>query len=116
VGTWGPEPWDNDMAADWFGDLFDSMPIVDKVMEGLKEKVVDIQVAALWTCVQLCRVYIWDIDRLTETLQLAVETADSILAGRGGYLEDWGEDEPLHRSRLQAMRDELASRLINLQP
>ena len=112
MGTWGTEPWDNDIAADWFHILFRSIP--DTVIEGLRDSSSDIQVAALWTCIQLCRVYVWDIDRLTETLQLAVETADRILAGHNGYLKKWEEDEPLQRHRLQAMRDELASRLINL--
>ena len=86
MGTWGTEPWDNDIAADWFHILFRSIP--DTVIEGLRDSSSDIQ--------------------------LAVETADRILAGHNGYLKKWEEDEPLQRHRLQAMRDELASRLINL--
>jgi hypothetical protein len=31
MGAWGVAPWDSDSAADWFGDLFDEIPLAAKV-------------------------------------------------------------------------------------
>ncbi len=113
MGTWGPEPWDNDDAADWFGDLFEALPLVDKVLDGLSDESSTIQVAAIWMCVVLCRVYVWDIDRMDETLGAAINAADQILAGQDdeGLLELWDND-PSQRARIQGYRDELASRVV----
>jgi Domain of unknown function (DUF4259) len=112
MGAWGPEPWDNDDAADWFGDLFETVPIVDKVLEGLSDESGSVNVAAIWMCVVLCRVYVWDIDRMDETLEAAINAADRILAGEDEerLLELW-DNEPSQIARIQGYRDELASRV-----
>jgi hypothetical protein len=112
VGAWGPEPWDNDDAADWFGDLFETLPIVDLVLEGLSpESGSAVNVAALWMCVDLCRVYVWDIDRYDETIATAIKTADRILAREDDerFLELW-DDDPSQIARIQSYRERLADR------
>jgi hypothetical protein len=113
VGAWGPEPWDNDDAADWFGDLFETLPLVDRVLEGLSPASASaVNIAAIWMCVELCRVYVWDIDRLDETLAAAIGAADRILAREDDerILELW-DDDPSQIARIQSYRDELAGRV-----
>ena len=36
MGAWNINPWDNDNAADWFGDLFDEVPLREKMAQGYK--------------------------------------------------------------------------------
>jgi hypothetical protein len=111
VGTWGEEPWDNDVAADWFGNLWEAVPIVENVLAGLNDENGDVAVAALWMCTQLCRVYVWPIDRMDETLSAAVAAADRILAGEdeNGWVELWGN--AAMTARIEGYRTELIERL-----
>lgn len=110
MGAWGTDPWDNDSAADFFGALWDDVPIVDRVHAGLRSDHGAEVVAALWLCAGLCRVYVWPIDRLDETVALAVAAADRLLAGddADGYLELW--DDPAVRAQVERFRAELAAR------
>lgn len=109
MGVWGDEPWDNDAAADFFGDLWDAVPIVDRVHAGLRADDTFVQVAALWLCAQLCRVYVWPVGRIDETRSLAIAVADSILAGTdpSGYLELY-DDDPEVRARIERFRTTIA--------
>jgi hypothetical protein len=112
VGSWGNEPWDNDHAADWFGDLWDGTPIVDRVLEGLTSGRGDEMVAALWLCTQLCRVYVWPIDRLAETVAAAVAAADQLLAGddEDGLIELWSDANVDLVPQIEGYRTELIAR------
>ena len=105
MGAWGDEPWDNDDAADWFGDLWDDVPIVERVHAGLQADDSWVMVAALWLSAQLCRVYVWPVDAIDETRRLSIAAADQILAGEDpdGYLECF-DDDPEQRARIQALR------------
>lgn len=109
MGAWGDEPWDNDNAADWFGALWDDLPIVERVQAGLQADDSWEMVAALWLCSQLCRTYVWPIDALEETRRLAVAAADQILSGHDpdGYLELF-DDDPDVRARIASFRAALA--------
>lgn len=111
MGAWGTDPWDNDTAADWFGDLWDAVPIVGPVHAGLTSEESDEVVAALWLTVQLCRVYVWPVARMDETLDLAIGAAAAILAGEDpdGHLERW-EDDPDVRAQIAGFHAELLSR------
>ena len=75
MGAWGVSPWDNDAAADWFGDLFDATKLADKVEEALQLDAEDsheeIRAAAAMV-VMLGRVYIWPIEKYDQHLELAV--------------------------------------------
>jgi hypothetical protein len=38
MGAWGTAAWDNDGAADWFADLFESSKLATRVEKTLKKK------------------------------------------------------------------------------
>jgi hypothetical protein len=95
LGAWDRSPWDNDSAADWFGDLFDTIPLAQKVEETLnlepQEHHEEIRAAAA-ILIMLGRRYIWPISELDRHLQLAIsrlEQLREIYIGLGGAA--WGE-------------------------
>jgi hypothetical protein len=75
MGAWAKNPWDNDSAADWFGDMFDATGLAKYVEETLER---DAEVhhesirAAAYMLVALGRVYIWPIYDLDNQLALAI--------------------------------------------
>lgn len=91
MGTWGFAPWDDDSAADWFGDLFDELPIAKKVEETLQldpeEYAAEIRAAAS-LLVMLGRTYVWPIDDVEKHLQLAIAQMKKVQAV---FAEDWPE-------------------------
>lgn len=112
MGAWGTDPWDNDTAADWFGEILTGNPLVDRVDEALRDGESEETYAALWTVAQLARVYVWPISRLDATLRLAVGAADAILAHEDPdeMLELW-EDNPELVATLTSLRAEIAGRI-----
>lgn len=81
MGTWGPAAWDNDSAADWFGDMFDATKLAAHVEETLlldPEEDADEIRAAAYMLVALGRNYIWPIDDLDRHLALAIEKLEAI--------------------------------------
>jgi hypothetical protein len=107
------DPWDNDSAADWFGDLWRDTPIVDRVLEVLREDAGEATVAALWLCSELCRVYIWPVDRFDETVDAAIAAAERILAGEDeeGLVEMW--DDPDFNAQIEGFLETMRSRAAN---
>jgi hypothetical protein len=97
--------WDNDDAADWFGDLFAATKLAARVEKTLKEKDVEEYAgrirAAAYMLVALGRVYIWPIADLDRHLKLAIEKLEAI-----SELEDYQGD-----ATLAAEIAELKSRL-----
>jgi hypothetical protein len=95
VGTWGTQPWENDEAADWFGSLWVGTDVVERVDRGLEATSGQVALAAVWLCVQLCRVYVWPIDSYEDTLARAVRAVDRLLAGEDedGLLDMWDDAE-----------------------
>lgn len=62
---WDYKPWDNDGAADWYGDLMDNTKLRDAWLEGIKEDPIDspdVVRAAAGLFIILGRIYIWPID------------------------------------------------------
>ena len=56
MGMWDYEAWDNDSAADWFGDLMDATNLRAKWLEGINsdlEEDYEVARAAIWLFVQL---------------------------------------------------------------
>ena len=92
LGAWDRSPWDNDSAADWFGDLFDEIPLAQKVEETLnldpQEHHEDIRAAAA-ILIMLGRTYIWPIDDIDRHLQLAISRLEQL---RDLYVELGGDD------------------------
>jgi hypothetical protein len=116
MGAWGNEPWENDSASDFLGELFENTPIVDRVHAGLGADDGALVVAALWLCTLLCNTYTWPVDRLDETLAIAVAAADRLLSGQPDdhYLELW--DEPVARGQVEGFRSDLESRRRTRRP
>ncbi|REJ87879.1 MAG: DUF4259 domain-containing protein [Planctomycetota bacterium] len=89
MGAWGYAPWDDDSAADWFGELFDEIPLASKVEEALsldpEECAAEIRAAAS-LLVMLGRTYVWPIDNIDRHLELAIAQMEKV---RAVY-----EDEP----------------------
>ncbi len=92
MGAWGKSPWDNDGAADWFGDLFEELPLPAKVEAILRldarlhhEKIR----AAAALLVMLGRTYIWPVNDLNRHLELAVVRMEEL---REVYRELGGDD------------------------
>jgi hypothetical protein len=81
MGAWGKLPWDNDGAADWFGDLFDKTKLAKQVEDTLKldaeESHEEIRAAAS-ILLFLGRVYIWPVHDLDRHLALAADRLEEI--------------------------------------
>ena len=106
----GIAPWDDDSAADWYGDLFDELPVVAKVEETLNsdpmEYAAEIRAASA-LLIMLGRTYIWPIDDIDRHLKLAISQMEKI--------QSFYADEPEFAS---AVADEIAilkSRQANAQ-
>ena len=72
---WDFKPWDNDGAADWYGDLMDNAQVRKHWLEGINEDPSDnpdVVRAAAGLFVMLGRVYIWPIDYYDQDLELAI--------------------------------------------
>jgi hypothetical protein len=86
MGTWAEAPWDNDHAADWFGDLFEETQLAERVAETLRLDVKDhhqeIRAAAA-LLLFLGRVHVWPIKHLDDHLQLAAAKLDEMRAMPG---------------------------------
>lgn len=105
MGAWGSAAWDNDDAADWFGDLFAATKLAARVEKTLKKKDVEEYAdqirAAAYVLVALGRTFIWPIDDLDRHLRLAIEKLEAI-----SQLEDYAGE-----TAIAAEIAELKSRL-----
>ena len=82
MGMWDIKPWDNDEAADWYGDLMDSCGIRQKWLQGIQSSLVDkadTVRAAVGLFVMLGRVYIWPIENYDEDLELTISKCEALL-------------------------------------
>lgn len=83
MGTWADAPWDNDEAADWFGDLFEETKLAERVAATL---VLDIDEhhreirAAASLLIFLGRVYVWPVEVLDQHLELAASKLEEMAA------------------------------------
>ena len=82
MGSWGIQPWDNDHAADWFGDTFDKTKLAKIVEETLRrdlnESAEKIRAASALLLL-LGRVYVWPIQDLDRHLALAADRLEEML-------------------------------------
>jgi Domain of unknown function (DUF4259) len=81
MGAWGKLPWENDGAADWFGDLFDKTKLAQEVEDTLKLDVEDSHEeirAAASVLLSLGRVYVWPINDLDRHLTLAADRLEEV--------------------------------------
>jgi len=89
MGMWAFEPWDNDEAADWFGDFMDSTRLRDEWLKGINADPVDspgVVRAAAALFVMLGRVYVWPIKSFDQDLELTIARLSALVEG-GEYAE-----------------------------
>lgn len=108
MGTWERRPWDNDEAADWFGDTFDATKLAERVEATLN---LDLESnhrqirAAASVLIFLGRVYVWPIDDLHRQLELAASKLEAIAAlpdaNQITFVEEIRAEAALLRSRLK---------------
>jgi hypothetical protein len=70
MGAWATAPWDNDGAADWFGDMFDDTGLAKYVAATLErdpEEYHEEIRAAAYLLVALGRTYIWPVKESGQT-------------------------------------------------
>ena len=78
---WDFKPWDNDSAADWFGDLMDTCKVRNEWLKGMNADIEDepeVVRAAVALFVMLGRVYIWPIRNYDEDLELAISKLEEL--------------------------------------
>ena len=109
MGAWGTEAWENDGAADWFGDTFDATGLARLVEEALNGDPEDDHEeirAAAYMLVTLGRVYIWPVDDLDRQLALAIRKLEAIrelevYQEADGFVEAIDAEIGVLRSRLK---------------
>jgi hypothetical protein len=81
MGAWGNLPWENDGAADWFGDIFDKTKLAREVEDTLKLDAEDAHEeirAAASLLLFLGRVYVWPVQDLDRHLALAADRLEEV--------------------------------------
>ncbi len=87
MGCWGVKPYENDGAADWFGDLWDEFPVPKKVEETLNLDVEEYHEeirAAAYILLQLGDTYQWPVDDIDRHCKVAATKLEELL----GIYED----------------------------
>lgn len=82
MGMWAFAPWDNDEAADWYGDLMDRTKLRDAWLDGINEEPMDspgVVRAAGALFVMLGRVYIWPIKTFDEDLERTIAALSRVV-------------------------------------
>jgi hypothetical protein len=82
MGTWNWMPWENDEAADRYGDLMDETGLRDKWLRAMNADMsdsFDTVRAATGLFIMLGRVFIWPIDNYDEDLELAISKSQQLL-------------------------------------
>jgi len=82
MGMWAFAPWDNDEAADWFGDFMDNSQIRQEWLKGINADPQDspgIVRAAASVFVMLGRVYVWPIKTFDQDLELAIASLQRVV-------------------------------------
>ena len=83
MGMWALAPWDNDEAADWFGDLMDRTKLRETWLEGIggdPSESPGVVRAAGALFVMLGRVYIWPIRNFDEDLERCIAALSGVAA------------------------------------
>jgi hypothetical protein len=109
MGAWATAAWDNDGAADWFGEMFDATGLANYVQQTLERDVGDYHEevrAAAYLLVALGRVYIWPIKELDKHLALAIAKLEEVKALDSyqevpDFVRDIDEEIAVLKSRLK---------------
>lgn len=101
MGSWGPEPWANDTASDWYNWIFEETGFALRVEEALRLDVVEDEEtvrAAAYLVVALAHGTIWPGDRRS-LLELAASKLQEML--------DREDEVDLPDHHLDRIREEL---------
>jgi len=81
MGTWGHHPWENDSAADWYGDMFDKTKLAEVVEatlnRDLEDSAEEIRAAAA-VLLAFGHTFIWPIKKIDQHLALAADRLEAI--------------------------------------
>ena len=108
MGAWGKLPWDNDGAADWFGELFEKTKLAKQIEDTLKLGVEDSHEeirAAASVLLFLGRVYIWPVRDLDHHLALAAARLEEV--SRVGVIAESPELVDEIRAEIQELRSRI---------
>jgi hypothetical protein len=118
MGAWGIEPWDNDLAADWFYDFFKGVKANARIKKAFKDRN-DLPVirGACFILGALGRVYVWpdDLDELKQLLEQGIELLSRMAKpskedrADDDFLEYW-EDDPQFLKSVRSQIAELRQR------
>ena len=81
MGMWAYAPWDNDEAADWFGDLMDRTSLREAWLEGISQDASEspgVVRAAGALFVMLGRVYVWPLQTYDEDLERTISALSRV--------------------------------------
>jgi hypothetical protein len=109
MSAWGTKAYENDSAADWFGDLWDEFAVPAKVEATLNLDIEDCHEeirAAAHLLVQLGDTYRWPVDDIDRHCSLAAKRLEEILSA--GIFE---EDETDFIEEIKAEIEILRSRV-----
>lgn len=111
MGTWGTEAWENDTAADFFGKLFASTRLAERVEATLLNDSAAPEEwrAAAAVLAALGRVYVWPVGSLDEHLRLAIERLEEIAIKTEGWISE--DDDMEWRARIETEVAVLSARL-----
>jgi|SRR5688572_31683498 len=115
MGDWGTKPWDNDIAADWFGNMMDATGLAQYVEKTLHQELGDedpgaiaLKIrAAVSVLVLLGHIYVWPGENLENNLQLAISRLEEILPMEysGGVEEQIRAEIAVLKARLERKAD-----------
>lgn len=111
MGCWGTRPWDNDAAADWFGNMMNNTGLIEYVVNTLRQEIDDDDPgfvadeirAAASVVILLGHIYVWSVDDWKEHVKLAISRLEEILAKEqgGGAKEQIQAEISALKSRLE---------------
>jgi hypothetical protein len=108
MGTWGNLPWENDSAADWFGDMFDKTKLAEVVeetwMRDIDDSPEEVRAAAA-VLLAFGHTFIWPIKKIDEHLALAADRLEAIK--QSGFYSDTPEIEAAISLEVEELRSRL---------
>jgi hypothetical protein len=123
MGAWGFEPWDDDLAADWFADFFKGVNANARLKKAFKDRN-DLPVirAACFLLGTLGRAYVWpgDLDELKQLLEQGITLLSRMARPTeedkddDDFLEYW-DDTPAFLKAVRAQIVQLRQRRAELQ-
>ncbi len=122
MGAWGVEPWDNDLAADWFHEFFKGVNVNARIRRAFKDPN-DLPVirAACFILASLGRVYVWpgDLAELKQLLEQGIALLSRMAKPSARDLEDddfleYWDDDPDFLKSVRAQIAQLRKRRAGL--